>query len=147
MSCSLPQSEASGGAPLSRSRRLTEVGVTRGCLLGSSHLLHQFTHRHDELANSFFGGNDSFAGKAWRGPTLRKPERRASIASFLRRGGRLARLHRRGPVEVSCRALATTPRTGRQFIAWRRQPRNPDPTNDDPEPPSGAEVNKTGGCL
>jgi len=30
------------------------------------------------------------------------------------------------------------PRAGRQCIAWRRQPRNPDPTNDQPEPPKGA---------
>src|SRR5271157_4253429 len=62
MSCSLPQSEASGGASLRRSRRLTEVGVTRGCLFGSSHLFQQFTHRHDGLHHSFFGGNDFFGG-------------------------------------------------------------------------------------
>src|SRR5208337_1609599 len=79
MSCSLPQSEASGRATLSRSRRLTEVGTTRGCLFGSSHLFHQFTHRHDELANSFFGGNDFFAGKAWRGPTSGRPDLTLSL--------------------------------------------------------------------
>src|SRR5271157_3700468 len=112
MSCSLPQSEAPGGAPLSRSRRPTEVGVTRGCLFGSSDLFHQFTHRQDDLPNSFFGGNDFFAGKAWRGPTLRKPKIRAVIARFIRRGRRLPRLHRRGSIEISCRALATTPPLG-----------------------------------
>src|SRR5271157_1847683 len=38
---------------------------------------------------------------------------RTGTASFIRRGGRLPRLHRRGPFEDSLRALATKTRMGR----------------------------------
>jgi len=62
MSCRLPQSEASGGAPLSRSSRLTEVGVTRGCLYGTSHLCSQSTRRHIGLHHSFLDREDFLGG-------------------------------------------------------------------------------------
>src|SRR5208337_569635 len=76
MSCSLPQSEASGGAPLRRSRRLTEVGVTRGCLFGSSHLFRQFTHRHDGLHHSFFDVKDFFGGDCSARSNIAKAEKK-----------------------------------------------------------------------
>src|SRR5271157_5493806 len=41
---------------------------------------------------------------------------------FIRRGGRLPRLHHRGPSEDSPRALATKPRMGRYVGAWWRRP-------------------------
>jgi cytochrome bd ubiquinol oxidase subunit II len=41
-------------------------------------------------------------------------ERRTGIARFIRRGKRLPRLQRRGPIEDSFRALATKTRSGRQ---------------------------------
>src|SRR5271157_2029425 len=113
MSCSLPQSEASGGSPLSRSRRLTEVKVTRGCLLGSSDLFHQFTHRHDGLRHSFFDVKDFFGRDcSARSNITSKAEKKGRHSEFIRRGRRLPRLHRRGSIEISCRALATTPPLG-----------------------------------
>ena len=39
------------------------------------------------------------------------------------------------------------PRTGRQFIAWGVSPRNPEPSNDDPEPPKGAAEGEAWRCL
>src|SRR5208337_3574280 len=113
MSCSLPQSEASGGASLRRSSRLTEVGVTRGCLFGSNHLFYQFTHRHDGLHHSFFDVKDFFGRDcSARSNITSKAEKKSGHCEFSRRGGRLPRLHRRGPIEISCRALATTPPLG-----------------------------------
>jgi len=60
------------------------------------------------------------AAIARRGRTLRKPKRRASIVRFICRGGRLPRLHRRDPIEVSCRAVAT--RIDTKPLATRHSP-------------------------
>jgi hypothetical protein len=49
-------------------------------------------------------------------------EIRTGIARFIRRGGRLPRLHRRGPFQDSLPALATKTRTGRYVVAWWRRP-------------------------
>src|SRR5271157_4339510 len=75
MSCSLPQSEASGGAPLRRSRRLTEVGVTRGCLYGTSHLCPQSTRRHIGLHQPFFDGKGFLGGNCSGGSPMRSAAR------------------------------------------------------------------------
>ena len=40
-------------------------------------------------------------------------------------------------IQLSLTGLPSPVRV-RQFIAWRRQPQNPDPSNDDPEPPKEA---------
>src|SRR5208337_3077501 len=55
-------------------------------------------------------------------PLRIKAKRKTGIARFIHRGGRLPRLHRRGPFEHSLRALATKSRTGRHVGAWWRRP-------------------------